>query len=129
MIEKMTKYSFVLLDAGKEDFLSRLQDLGLVDITRSTKALDDTSRQMVADIELIDGLIQGLKKAEIPEGTQVEHIDGDIVRLAGGMIMRYAQDKDEIQSLRKELEVRRIWGSYDPGILQKLSGAQLPRIC
>ena len=35
MIEKMTKYSFVLLDAGKEDFLSRLQELGLVDITRS----------------------------------------------------------------------------------------------
>ena len=126
MIEKMTKYSFVLLDAGKEDFLSRLQDLGLVDITRSTKALDDTSRQMVADIELIDGLIQGLKKAGIPEGTQVEHIDGDIVRLAGGMIMRYAQDKDEIQSLRKELEVRRIWGSYDPGILQKLSEAGVP---
>ena len=26
MIEKMTKYSFVLLDAGKEDFLSRLQE-------------------------------------------------------------------------------------------------------
>ncbi len=126
MIEKMTKYSFILLDAGKEDFLSKLQDLGLVDVTRSTKAMDDTARQMVADIELIGGLIQGLKKVTIPAGTPVEHIDGDIVRLAGGMIMRYSDDTAEIQSLHKELETRRIWGTFDPEILQKLSEAGVP---
>ena len=126
MIEKMTKYSMILLKRQQESLLEGLQELGLVDITRSTKALDDTSQKIVTDIELIDGLIQGLKKAGIPEGTQVEHIDGDIVRLAGGMIMRYAEDKDEIQSLRKELEARRIWGSFDPGILQILSEAGVP---
>ena len=51
MIEKMTKYSFVLLSADKEEFLSGLQDLGLVDITRSEKPVDDNTAAMLADIE------------------------------------------------------------------------------
>ena len=126
MIEKMTKYSMILLKGQQESFLEGLQELGLVDITRSTKALDDTSQKIVTEIELIKGLIQGLQKARIPEGTQPEHIDGDIVRLAGGMIMRYADDSEEIKNLRKELEERRIWGSFDPAILQKLSEAGVP---
>lgn len=126
MIEKMTKYSFILLNAQVDALLERLQELGLVDITRSTKALDDTSRQMVADIELINGLINGLKKAKVPEGTQAEHIDGDIVRLAGGMIMRYSDDTLELQNLRKDLEEKRIWGNFDPVLLQNLSDAGAP---
>ena len=123
MIEKMTKYSMILLKGQQESLLEGLQELGLVDITRSTKALDDTSQKIVTEIELIKGLIQGLQKARIPEGTQPEHIDGDIVRLAGGMIMRYADDIEEIKNLRKELDERRIWGSFDPDILRKLSEA------
>ena len=126
MIEKMTKYSMILLKGQQESLLEGLQELGLVDITRSTKALDDTSQKIVTEIELIKGLIQGLQKARIPEGTQPEHIDGDIVRLAGGMIMRYADDTQDIEALRKELAERRIWGSFDPGILQKLSEAGVP---
>ena len=59
MIEKMTKYSMILLKGQQESFLEGLQELGLVDITRSTKALDDTSQKIVADIDLIKGLIQG----------------------------------------------------------------------
>ena len=35
MIEKMTKYSFILLSGKTEEFLRRLQQLGLVDIARS----------------------------------------------------------------------------------------------
>ena len=48
MIEKMTKYSMILLKGQQESLLEGLQELGLVDITRSTKALDDTSQKIVA---------------------------------------------------------------------------------
>ena len=126
MINAMTKYSFILLNGEQDALLERLQELGLVDITRSTKALDDESQKMVADIELLSGLIQGLKKAEVPEGTEPENIDGDIVRLAGGLIMRYSDDTVEIQQLRKELDNLRIWGSFDRDILQQLSEAGVP---
>ena len=126
MINAMTKYSFILLNGEQDALLERLQELGLVDITRSTKALDDESQKMVAYIELLSGLIQGLKKAEVPEGTEPENIDGDIVRLAGGLIMRYSDDTVEIQQLRKELDNLRIWGSFDRDILQQLSEAGVP---
>ena len=89
MITPMTKYSFILLNGEQGDLLERLQEVGLVDITRSIKPIDDTSHNIKAEIELLDGLIQGLQKADIPEGTEREFIDGDIVRLAGGMLMRY----------------------------------------
>ena len=126
MINPMTKYSFILLNGEQEALLERLQELGLVDITRSTKALDDQSQKMVADIELLSGLIKGLEKAQVPEGTEPEHIEGDIVRLSGGMIMRYSDDTVDLQVLRNELRERRIWGSFDPEILAQLAEAGVP---
>ena len=35
MIEKMTRYNFILLGGEEEKFLADLQELGVVDITRS----------------------------------------------------------------------------------------------
>ena len=126
MIASMTKYSFILLSGTQNDLLERLQEIGLVDITRSAKPVDAASEELVADIELLDGLIQGLQKAEIPEGTVPEAIDGDIIRLAGGMLMRYADDSNDIKSLRKEVESLRIWGQFNPDLLQTLKEAGAP---
>ena len=126
MIEKMTKYSFILLSNQQDAVLESIQELGLVDITRSSKPMDEASRKIVGDIELINGLIQGLQKAEVPAGTEVEHIDGDIVRLAGGMIMRYSDDRTEIHQLQQEIETLRVWGSFDTEMLGKLTEAGVP---
>ena len=60
MIIPMTKYSFLLLSADKETFLDRLQDLGVVDITRSAKAVDDVSRGIVSEIEAIKADIKNI---------------------------------------------------------------------
>ena len=46
MITKMTKYSFVLLTGEKEGFLEQLQELGVVDISRSVKPIDSDSSVM-----------------------------------------------------------------------------------
>ena len=37
MVDKMMKYSFILLSGETEGFLEKLQELGVVDITRSAK--------------------------------------------------------------------------------------------
>ena len=37
MIASMTKYSFILLNGQQDGFLEKLQEIGLVDITRSVK--------------------------------------------------------------------------------------------
>ena len=126
MITPMTKYSFILLNGEQGDLLERLQEVGLVDITRSIKPIDDTSHNIKAEIELLDGLIHGLQKADIPEGTEREFIDGDIVRLAGGMLMRYSDDTVEIKQLEKEVSELRLWGNFDNGILEELAHAGVP---
>ena len=50
MIGKMTQYSFILLHGDKEDFLDGLQQLGVVDITRSTKPVDSFSQSLLDNI-------------------------------------------------------------------------------
>lgn len=126
MIEKMTKYSFILLNGTQDALLENLQQLGLVDITRSDKVLDEKGQQLLAEADLTNGLIQGLEKAEVPEGTEPEAIDGDIVRLAGGMLMRYSDDRTEIKDLEKKLSDLEKWGSFDPEVLRKLEEAGVP---
>lgn len=126
MITPMTKYSFILLNGEQQDLLEKLQELGLVDITRDAKGLDDQSRELWSQLELIDGLIHGLEKAEVPEGTVPERIDGDIVRLAGGMLMRYTEDTDALKTLEKERDAIKVWGNYDPEILRQLQDAGVP---
>ena len=88
MIAPMTKYSFILLNGEQEGLFDKLMEIGLMDVTRSVKPIDDHSHGMMGEVELLHGLIQGLEKVEVPEGIQPEAIDGDIVRLTGGMLMR-----------------------------------------
>ncbi|MBP5332605.1 MAG: hypothetical protein J6Y66_00320, partial [Bacteroidales bacterium] len=126
MITPMTKYSFILLNGEQQDLLEKLQELGLVDITRDAKGIDEQSHALWSQLELIDGLIHGLEKAEVPEGTVPERIDGDIVRLAGGMLMRYAEDTDALKTLDKERDAIKVWGNYDPEILRRLQEAGVP---
>ena len=126
MIAPMTRYGFILLNGEQRDLLEQLQELGLVDITRSIKPVDDGSRELLAQVEMLDGLIKGLKAVQIPEETEPEPVEGDIVRLAGGILTRYNEDGDALKLLRKEVERLRIWGRFDPELLEKLGAAGVP---
>ena len=103
MIEKMTKYSFILLSAEKEEFLSRLQELGLVDITRSEKPVDDATAAMLGGIEAQHKLI-----SEIEAGTD---------STLAGM-------KENLMTLQKNADSIRVWGEWDRKALSE-TGVQL----
>jgi len=127
MINPMTKYSFVLLNGEQGGLLDDIQELGLVDITREAKPVDDTSRNLSSEIELIDGYITGLKKIVVPEGTQpTRKTSYDIVRLAGGVLMLYSQTEGEIRQLHRTVSERMAWGSFDSDHIQKLAQAGIP---
>ncbi|MCR5351731.1 MAG: hypothetical protein K6E35_04480 [Bacteroidales bacterium] len=49
----MTRYSFILLHGDKEQFLSELQRLGVVDITRSSKPVDGHSQSLLDKIKTL----------------------------------------------------------------------------
>ena len=64
MIEKMTKYSFILLNREKEGFLDELSGLGVMDISRSTKPIDERSAEMLGAAESLGRRIALLEKGD-----------------------------------------------------------------
>ena len=127
MIAPMTKYSFVLLNGQQEELLEQLQELGLMDITRSVKPVDGESQEISAEMELLNGLIHGLRKVKIPEGTKATfYQDDDLVRLAGGSLMLYTETQNQIKSLEKEIADKKIWGSFDQEMVSQLADAGVP---
>ena len=64
MIERMTKYSFILLNREKEGFLDELSELGVMDITRSTKPIDERSAEMLGAAEALNRRIALLEKGD-----------------------------------------------------------------
>ena len=61
MITKMTKYNFVLMNSGKEEFLESIKELGVVDITRSVKPVDEKSDQMMERISRIKAALAAVE--------------------------------------------------------------------
>ena len=61
MIKKMTKYSFVIFHKDVEGFLNGLQELGLMDITRKSRPVDEESRDLFEKIARCKALIRDLK--------------------------------------------------------------------
>ena len=92
MIIPMTKYSFLLLSSDKEVFMEKLQDLGVVDITRSAKPVDDVSRCIVSEIEGV--------REEIKSITNCSNARTDALKAR----------RDE---LARSLDEARPWGEYD----------------
>lgn len=92
MIVPMTKYSFILLGADKENFFDKLSELGVVDITRSHKAIDEKSIGILTDIENTKERIKCLK------ALSDEHLKSLL------------SQKAELVKQHKELQA---WGEYD----------------
>ena len=130
MITPMTKYSFILLNGEQDGLLEKIQEVGLVDITRSTKPMDDNSHALAGEIDLLDGFIRGIRKAEIPEATQPVSFkregSDDIVRLAGGTLMLFSESQNKVKILEKQVRDLKIWGSFDSSIIEKLAQAGVP---
>ena len=100
MITRMTKYSFVLLNGDKDLFLERLQELGVVDITRSSKPVDDHSRDLLAGMESIQAEISCIKK---------------------GSDAHLAELQSRLAELRRAEADVRPWGEYDAEALGALN--------
>ena len=107
MIEKMTKYNFILLAREKEAFLSDLQELGVVDITRREKQLDARSSELFGKISSEKKLI-----GEIESGT-----DQTLARM-----------QEKLTELRKDAEDVRVWGEWDRDAIEK-TGIKLHFYC
>lgn len=115
----MLKYDFILLSGDMEGFLKKLQGLGVVDITRSTKPIDDCSEQLSARADMLRRSLTALK--EIAPAGKV----GAKPKDAAAEILSLKAEKESMQAgipqLLKEIEDRKQWGLFDKSSLEKLS--------
>ncbi len=132
MIEKMTKYSFVLLSGDSERFLGELEELGVVDITRSVKPVDDKSARLAAEAEACREAVRHLKAADLesdPDHNKFSPSSDGVIdhplELFQEVYSKEKALKSEIESARKELEDSRVWGRYDKDVIEELEARGL----
>ncbi len=102
MIEKMTRYDFILLSGRKEAFLDSLCELGVMDIQHSSKPVDARSEGMLSRLEALRAEIRRIEK-----GTDA-HLE---------------ELEAERKLLDKEAAAISHWGEYDR---EKLKALGLP---
>ena len=91
MISPMTKYSFILLNGEQEGLLERLQEIGLVDITRSVKPVDAQSAGLLSGVERRKAVLQAVGRMEFPEELQPAPVDGNLMEAAEAAIQRLSE--------------------------------------
>ena len=105
MIEKMTKYSFILFKGGEDRFLEQLQELGVVDIKRSSVPVDSHSTHLLERISQARNEIEVLERG----------IDTHLTELL-----------DQLDSLEAAEETIAPWGEYDRRKADALGKAGVP---
>lgn len=132
MISKMTKYSFILLSEGQEKFLEKLQELGVVDITRSSRPVDEKSSALLEKVGRLRTLISKLSAVDCGKDADAEKIrkaaadcsglDADaFAELAAGTFSRIGEIETEIQATGRELRERKPWGDFDKESVARLA--------
>ena len=105
MIEKMTKYSFILLKGEEDRFLDQLRELGVVDIKRSAVPVDARSTDLMDRI------------------GQVKH---EIESLENGVDTHLTELLDQRKSMADAEEAIAPWGDYDRDKTEALGKAGVP---
>ena len=111
MISKMTKYSFILLSGDKEDFLTGLGDLGLVDIVRSAKPVDERSAALFSKADELKKAIASLEALE-DEKTDAQ---GEVTtpEEVFETLSNLGIEKVRNKELLNQLEDISLWGPYN----------------
>ena len=121
MVEKMTKYSFILLDGETGSFLERLQQLGVMDITRSKKPVDANSASIMEKASDIKKAMSILKKADYSADPDREAIEAasvtavcgtDYSAAASEASARLSELQERLTAATRAVKARLPWGQF-----------------
>ena len=114
----MTKYNFILLSGDVEDFLKKLQGVGVMDITRSLKPVDDKSEYLSSKAGVYRKALSLLKNVTPAEFA--EKVEGDLASNVIETINEKEVAEAQVNQLAKEWEERLPWGKFDVENFKKL---------
>ena len=128
MIIRMTKYSFILLSGEKDGFLEQLQELGVVDITRSVKPVDQDSSEMLAKatkarktIEFLEGIDYTKDADHEAIAKTTATVEGSPVEFVEGCKARISVLESDLANALKQANARAPWGEFDKAALDGLA--------
>ena len=114
----MTKYNFILLSGDVEDFLKKLQTVGVMDITRSTKPVDEKSETLSSKAGNYRKALSLLKNVQPAEFA--DKVYGDLA----SNVIETVNEKEiataQLYQLQKDMEERLPWGQFDVNNIKKL---------
>ena len=114
----MTKYNFILLSGDVEEFLKKLQGVGVMDITRSTKPVDETSETLsskAGNYRKALSLLKDVTPAEFADKTY-----GDLAEDVINTVNEKDAMESQLSQLHRDMEERLPWGKFDVKNLEKL---------
>ncbi|MBQ6880598.1 MAG: hypothetical protein IJN52_10425, partial [Bacteroidales bacterium] len=127
MITKMTKYSFILLTGEKEGFLEQLQELGVVDISRSVKPVDQDSSEMFAKASRAKKALEFLESVNYSKDADAEaiakatvNVEGDPVDFIEDCRAKLGELNVSLANAEKQMKARLPWGDYDKNAVDGL---------
>ena len=130
MVDKMMKYSFILLSEETEGFLAKLQELGVVDVTRSAKPIDDQSaalldsasqaRRIALKLEGID-YVKDASMDAIAKAAASAELDRNITEGAQKTFVELMELETALAAAEKEVRSRLPWGEFDKARLDSLN--------
>lgn len=124
MIERMNKYSFVVLASKRDEFLARLQELGLVDVTTTGWEPSDDQRRQMAIIENYSEAVRTLHSMLATEGFTPgrAYENGDEAYDHYTAVNNAVADaRAEIAKYEKIALETRPWGEFDAVKIKQLS--------
>ena len=125
MIVRMSRYDFVLLAAQSDDFIARLRELGLVDITTTGWEPQEQDRQLITDIDHYRKAVESLKAFASSE----EYTSTDAKYACGKQAYEAYSDlrqqkttlQGEVARLEKLAEELKPWGDFEGDARERLA--------
>ena len=121
MIEKMKKYTFVLYHLEYEEFLAKLQELGMLHVIRST---DEKTGSLLKNQDLLREYAEALKFLSKIELSEVKSSTNLPTKALLNQITKARQEKDNLERkldiLHKQIRDLLPWGNFDYDLVQKL---------
>ena len=114
----MTKYDFILMSGDADAFLEKLQSVGVVDITRSLKPIDEQSEKLSVRAEVYRNALSALKAVKKADDPGQKPTDFAVE------VMQTMREKEALEAqlpqLRKDADELFPWGQFDAKSFDKL---------
>jgi V/A-type H+-transporting ATPase subunit I len=123
MITKMEKYSFILFHTDLAPFLEKVQSLGMVDITRENRAVDEKSKEYFGINSRYQRIIKRINAHYESTSEEVRNEmfksdkfttlnESELLNIAEEAISSREQLLQEADSLKREYDESTLWGAF-----------------